>query len=321
MGGILRTPEERFADLPGYPFAPRYLGDVPGFEGAGGPVRMHYLDEGPRDGLAYLLLHGHPTWSYLYRRLVPEIVAAGHRAVAPDLPGFGRSDKPADPDAYTFEGLRAALLALVERLDLSEVVLVVHEWGGTLGLTLPPERPARFAGLVCFNTWLATGERPLADGYRNWIATASAEEDLNVRALMARTNRILTLGECNAYHAPFPDAAHKAALRALPRIMPQGPGDPGAERSRAAGAWWGEEFDGVASMLVGMRDPLVPPDLMRPLAAGIRGLAAPVGVGGAGHFVPEWADEFGADLVAEIDALRAARAAAGKEGEPTDGAA
>lgn len=304
---VLRTPEERFAGLPDYPFAPRYLEDVPGFGDAGGPVRMHYLDEGPRDGLAYLLLHGHPTWSYLYRRLVPAVVAAGHRAVAPDLPGFGRSDKPADPGAYTFEGLRAALAALVERLDLSDVVLVVHEWGGTLGLTLPPETPERFAGVVCFNTWLAAGDRDLADGYRNWLATASAEEDLNVRALMARTNRILTLGECNAYHAPFPDAAHKAALRALPRILPRRPEDPGAERSRAARAWWREEFDGAAAMLVGMRDPLVPPDQMRRFAADIRGLAAPVAVGSAGHFVPEWADEFGPDLVAEIDSLRRAR--------------
>ncbi len=305
-GAVLRTPDERFEGLPEWPYAPRYLEAVPGFA-ASSPVRMHYVDEGqaPAAGsLTFLLLHGHPTWGYLYRHLVPEIVRQGHRAVVPDLPGFGRSDKPADPSVYTFAGLRSALVALIERLDLRDLVLVVHEWGGSLGLTIPGTMPDRFVGLICFNTWLPTGRRPLPDGYRNWLATARSDPDLNVRSLMARTNRILTLAQCNAYLAPFPGAEYKAALRALPRILPAAPKAPGAELAQAAERWWREHYDGFSILLAGMRDPILPPDTMRTLAAGIRGMEAPVAVGNAGHFVPEWGTEFAADVVAEASAFR-----------------
>ena len=305
-GAVLRTADDRFQELPGWPFTARYLEAVPGFD-ACGPLRMHYVDEGAANApepLTFLLLHGHPTWGYLYRYLIPEIVRQGHRAVVPDLPGFGRSDKPADPGAYTFAGLRSSLIALIEQLDLRDIVLVVHEWGGTLGMTIPCEMPERFAGLVCFNTWLATGVRPLPAGYHNWLATARSEQDMNVRSLMARTNRILTLAQCNAYQAPFPDAAYKAALVALPRIFPASPKDPGAEMARTAEAWWGETYDGFAMLLAGMRDPILPPDAMRALARRIRGLGTPVAIGNAGHFVPEWGTEFAPDLVTEVTALR-----------------
>ncbi len=313
---VLRTPDDRFEGLPGWTFPPRYLEAVPGFP-VGPPVRLHYVDEGEAQAagaLTFLLLHGYPTWGYLYRHLIPEIVRQGHRAVAPDLPGFGRSDKPADPDAYTFEGLRSGLVALIERLDLRNLVLIVHEWGGSLGLTIPCTMPDRFVGLVCFNTWLPTGRRPLPDGYRNWLATARSEPDLNVRSLMARTNRILTLAQCNAYHAPFPDAAHKAAITALPRIFPTAPDDPGADLGQTAEAWWRDEYDGFSMLLAGMRDPILPPDSMRGLADRIRGLEAPVAVGNAGHFVPEWGPEFASDVVAEAAALRRRQLAASDAG-------
>ena len=318
-GAVLRTADDRFRELPGWSFPARYLEAVPGFD-ACGPVRMHYVDEGEAgasESLTFLLLHGHPTWGYLYRYVIPEIVRQGHRAVVPDLPGFGRSDKPRDPEAYTFAGLRASLIALIEQLDLRAIVLVVHEWGGTLGMTIPCEMPERFAGLVCFNTWLATGARPLPVGYRNWLATARAETDLNVRSLMARTNRILTLAQCNAYQAPFPDAAHKAALVALPRIFPAAPKDPGTKLARTAETWWSDSFDGFAMLLAGMRDPILPPDTMRGLAGRIRGLGAPVAIGNAGHFVPEWGAEFAPDLVTEVTALRRRQMA----GNPAGGAA
>ncbi len=308
---VLRTPDTQFRELPNWPFAPRYLEAVPGFDGSD-PVRMHYVDEGSAespDSLTFLMLHGHPTWGYLYRHIIPEIVRCGHRAVVPDLPGFGRSDKPKLPQAFTFAGLRASLMGLIEHLDLSDVVLVVHEWGGTVGLTIPHAMPERFAGVVCFNTWLATGTRTLPAGYRNWIATARDEPDLNVRSLMARTNRILKLAECNAYQAPFPDASHKAALMALPRILPQSPKDPGADLGQEAEAWWGQAFDGFAMLLAGMRDPILPPDAMRSLAGRLRGLEAPVSIGNAGHFVPEWSAEFAPDLIAEATALRRQRLA------------
>lgn len=308
---VLRTADDRFRDLPGWPLSPHYLEAVPGFDGCG-PIRMHYVDEGGTgspDALTFLLLHGHPTWAYLYRHIIPEIVRQGHRAVAPDLPGFGRSDKPADPEAYSFEGLRSSLINLIERLDLRDIVLVVHEWGGTLGMTIPHTMPERFVGLVCFNTWLATGARPLPGGYHNWLATARAEPDLNVRSLMARTNRILTLAQCNAYQAPFPDASYKAALMALPRLFPTSQKDPGAELAQTAETWWGEAFDGFAMLLAGMRDPIIPAEAMRALAGRIRGLGSPVAIGNAGHFVPEWGTEFTSDLVAEAQALYSRRTA------------
>ncbi len=314
---VFRTPDDRFQNLPDWPFQPRYLDAVPGFD-ACGPVRMHYVDEGDArapEAVTFLLLHGHPTWGYLYRKLIPDMVGEGHRVVAPDLPGFGRSDKPASLEAYSFAGLRDALQALVEQLNLADIVLVVHEWGGTLGLTLPHVMPERFVGAVCFNTWLASGGRALPQGYRNWLSTARSETDLNVRSLMARTNRILTLAECNAYHAPFPDASYKAGLTALPGLLPRSPDDPGAEISKEAEEWWNGGFGGFAMLLAGMRDPILPPDAMRALAAQIPAIDAPVAIGNAGHFVPEWAPEFGRDLVAEVTALRRRQLAAG-EGEP-----
>ena len=158
MPDILRTPDERFANLPGYPFAPHYVEDLDGYRG----LRVHYLDEGPRDaGKVFLCLHGQPTWSYLYRRMIPVFTAAGHRVVAPDLPGFGRSDKPADDARYTFMFHRDMLKNLVERLDLRNVVLTVQDWGGLLGLTLPMDMPERFSGLLIMNTAFATGDVPL----------------------------------------------------------------------------------------------------------------------------------------------------------------
>ena len=140
MSDVLGTPDERFANLPGYPFAPHYISDLAGYPG----LRVHYLDEGPRDAAkAFLCLHGQPTWSYLYRRMIPVLAAAGHRVVAPDLPGFGKSDKPADDARYTLMFHRDLLKNLVERLDLHNVVLTVQDWGGLLGLILPMERTWR----------------------------------------------------------------------------------------------------------------------------------------------------------------------------------
>ncbi|MDP2771514.1 MAG: tRNA adenosine(34) deaminase TadA, partial [Giesbergeria sp.] len=161
----LRTPDACFAHLPGYPWPPHYVSDLPALAG----LRLHYLDEGPQDApITWLCLHGNPAWSYLYRRMLPVFTAAGHRVVAPDLIGFGRSDKPKKASFHTFDGHRQVLLELVERLDLQRVVLVVQDWGGILGLTLPMALPERFAGLLAMNTLLATGDVPLSQGFLDW---------------------------------------------------------------------------------------------------------------------------------------------------------
>ncbi|HXD41825.1 MAG TPA: tRNA adenosine(34) deaminase TadA, partial [Ramlibacter sp.] len=155
----LRTPDQAFADLPGYPWQPRYIADLPSLAG----LRMHYLDEGPRDGrITWLCLHGNPAWSYLYRKMIPVFLAAGDRVVAPDMVGFGRSDKPKRDAAHSFGWHRQVLLELVERLDLRNVVLVVQDWGGLLGLTLPMAAPQRYVGLLAMNTTLGTGDTPLS---------------------------------------------------------------------------------------------------------------------------------------------------------------
>ncbi len=159
---ILRTPEERFANLPGFAFAPRYLENLPGYEG----IRIHYLDEGPpQSKQAFLCLHGEPTWSYLYRKMIPVFTAAGHRSVAPDFIGFGKSEKPIDEAVYTFTFHREMLRRFVEQLDLRNITLVCQDWGGLLGLTLPMDMPGRFARLLVMNTALATGDLPLGAGF------------------------------------------------------------------------------------------------------------------------------------------------------------
>lgn len=166
VGEILRASDACFPELPGYSFAPCWL------EGTGARVglRMHYLDEAPAGGAdkTALCLHGQPTWSYIYRRMIPGLLAAGYRVVAPDLFGFGKSDKPVTDEVYTFDFHRASLLALVEALDLTRITLVCQDWGGILGLTLPMESPARFEALLVMNTMLATGDRPLTKGFLEW---------------------------------------------------------------------------------------------------------------------------------------------------------
>jgi pimeloyl-ACP methyl ester carboxylesterase len=288
MSTALRTPDDRFANLPGFPFAPHYLEDLPGFRG----LRVHHLDEGPRGARhVFLCLHGEPTWSYLYRRMIPVFAKAGHRAVAPDFLGFGRSDKPEEDATYTFDFHRQMLLALVERLDLKGITLVVQDWGGLLGLTLPMEMPERFERLLVMNTTLGTGDAPLGDGFLAWRAHANAHPDLACGKLLARTCPHLTEPEAAAYDAPFPDARFKAGVRAFPNLVPDAPDAPGAEISRKARQWLGSAWRGETFMAVGVLDPVLGPPVMARLRAAIRGCPEPHLHPRAGHFVPEWGEE------------------------------
>jgi tRNA(adenine34) deaminase len=280
----LRTPDERFDALPGYPWAPRYVGDLPALAG----LRMHYIDEGPADAsLTWLCLHGNPTWSYLYRRMIPVFLAAGHRVVAPDLVGFGRSDKPKRESAHTFGWHRQVLLEFIERLDLRRVVLVVQDWGGLLGLTLPMEAPHRYAGLLVMNTLLATGDEPLSAGFLAWREMCARNPEFSVGRLMARANPHLGAGECAAYDAPFPDGGFRAALRAFPVRVPDHPGAEGAAESRGAQAFWSRQWQGRSLMAIGLQDPVLGEPVMERLHAIIRGCPAPLRIASAGHFVPE----------------------------------
>lgn len=283
MTSALRTPDERFASLPGCPWAPRHVDDLPGFEG----LRVAWLDEGPSDApTTVLALHGQPTWSYLYRHMLPVFTAAGLRVVAPDFLGFGRSDKPVDDAWYSFDRHRAMLLAFVERLDLRHVLLVVQDWGGLLGLTLPMAMPERFTRLLVMNTGLGTGA--VTEGFRQWRAYAASQPDLAVGKLMKRACPPLSEAEAAAYDAPFPDVTYKAGVRAFPNLVPDGDDAPGAAISREALAFWRDRWSGESFMAIGMQDPVLGPAAMRSLHGVIRGCPPPLEVAEAGHFVQEW---------------------------------
>jgi tRNA(adenine34) deaminase len=280
----VRTPDERFANLPGYPWTPRYVSDLPALAG----LRLHHLDEGPPDApVTWLCLHGNPAWSYLYRKMIPVFLAAGDRVVAPDLPGFGRSDKPKKDAAHHFDWHRQVLAELVERLDLGRVVLVVQDWGGLLGLTLPMEAPQRYQGLLVMNTTLATGEVPLSPGFLAWREMCARNPEFDVGRLFARGNPHLSAEECAAYNAPFPDRGHRAALRAFPPMVPEFPHSEGAEVSRRARDFWRDRWTGRSLMAIGAQDPVLGPPVMQALRADIRGCPEPMVLEQAGHFVQE----------------------------------
>lgn len=280
----LRTPDERFAALPGWAWSPHYVSDLPSLDG----LRLHHLDEGPRDApRTWLCLHGNPAWSYLYRRMIPVFVAAGDRVVAPDLIGFGRSDKPKREDAHSFHWHRRVLIDLIERLDLRRVVLVVQDWGGLLGLTLPMDDPERYSGLLVMNTTLATGDAPLSPGFLAWREMCAKRPDFDVGRLFARGNPHLGADECAAYDAPFPDRGHRAALRAFPRMVPESPEDEGADTSRLARDFWRDRWQGQTLMAIGQRDPVLGEPVMRALQRDIRGCPEPMLLPEAGHFVQE----------------------------------
>lgn len=280
----LRTPDACFANLPGYPWAPHYLNDLPSLAG----LRLHYLDEGPCDAkLTYLCLHGNPTWSYLYRKMIPLFLAAGQRVVAPDLIGFGKSDKPKKEDAHSFGWHRQVLLEFVERLDLKNIVLVVQDWGGLLGLTVPMAAPQRYRGLLVMNTQLATGDAPLSPGFLAWREMCAKKPDFAVGRLLARGNPQMTEQECAAYDAPFPDRGHRAALRAFPPMVPESADADGAAVSRQAREFWRHDWNGQTLMAVGVQDPVLGPPVMRELQGIIRGCPEPMRIEQGGHFVQE----------------------------------
>jgi pimeloyl-ACP methyl ester carboxylesterase len=291
MTKALRTPDDRFADLPGFPFAPHYIAQLsPAAPYAG--LRMHYLDEGPRDAKRVALcLHGQPSWSYLYRRMIPVFVRAGYRVVAPDLFGFGRSDKPVDEATYTFDFHRESLRLFIEKLDLRHIMLVCQDWGGLLGLTLPMDMPGRFEQLLVMNTMLGVGDEPLVQGFLDWRAFSNANPDMAVGKLFARGCPHLSVAEAAAYDAPFPDTAYKAGVRRFPNLVPDAPDAPGAAISRRARDWWRNDWRGESFMAVGAKDPVLGPAVMRHLRAQIRNCPEPMLVPDGGHFVQEWGAE------------------------------
>jgi haloalkane dehalogenase len=228
----LRTPDERFQNLPGYPFEPHYV-DVP--DGDGGSLRMHYVDEGPREGKIVLLLHGEPSWSYLYRKMIPGIVAAGHRVIAPDLIGFGRSDKPSEQSDYTFQRHIDWLTSFVKQLDLRDITYFGQDWGAVLGLRVAAENEDRYARIVIGNGGLPTGDRPANDAFMRWQKFSQTSPHFPIGQLIqGATVTTLTDDVVAAYDAPFPDDSYKAGARIFPTLVPTTPDDPAAPANRKA---------------------------------------------------------------------------------------
>jgi haloalkane dehalogenase len=228
----LRTSDEHFSNLPDYPFDPNYV-EIP--DGEGGSLRMHYLDEGPRDADPVLLLHGEPSWSYLYRKMIPIITQAGYRALAPDLVGFGRSDKPAERGDYTYQRHVDWVQTWLDRLAVERITLVCQDWGGLIGLRLVANNPDRFARVVTANTGLPTGDTPMSDAFLKWRKFSIEVPDFDVAAIIAMLcQKPLPENVAAAYNAPFPDDTYKAGARIFPSLVPIAPDDPAAPANRKA---------------------------------------------------------------------------------------
>ncbi|MGQ9475257.1 MAG: haloalkane dehalogenase [Actinomycetota bacterium] len=282
---ILRTPEERFRDLPGYPFTPHYL-EIP--DGEGGFLRIHYLDEGDPHGEVVLMLHGEPSWSYLYRKMIPVVVKAGFRAVAPDLVGFGRSDKPARREDYSYLRHVEWMREWLTQLGLRDINLVCQDWGGLIGLRLVAEHPALFSRVVAANTGLPTGDFPLGEAFMNWRKFSQEVPELPIgRIIQSGCLTTLPPEVVSAYEAPFPDESYKEGARIFPSLVPVTPDDPAAEDNRRA--WESlRHFDKPFLTAFSDGDPITRGG-DRLLQSSIPGAAGRehVTIKGAGHFLQE----------------------------------
>ena len=228
---VLRTPEDRFATIAGFPFAPRYV-EVAATDHT--PLRFAYIDEGPPKSAPVLLLHGEPSWSYLYRSMIPPLLAAGHRVVAPDLIGFGRSDKPVDRADYSYAAHVTWTQAFVERLGLDRVTLFCQDWGGLIGLRLVAAAPGRFARVMASNTGLPTGDPPMPDAFLKWRDYSQSVPAFDAGVIVHRGLRGIDAAARDAYNAPFPDETYCAGARQFPLLVPNAAADPEAAANVAA---------------------------------------------------------------------------------------
>lgn len=276
---VLRTPEERFTHLPDFPYVPRY---VPVADG----LRMAYVEAGPVDGEPVLLLHGEPTWSFLYRAVVPVLVDAGLRVIAPDLIGFGRSDKPVGTADHSYAGhVEWVRRFAFDALDLRGVTIVGHDWGGLLGLRLAAEHPDRTARIVATNTGLPTGDQQMPDVWLRFRETVRTAPELEVaRLVQSGCQRTLPPGVRAAYDAPFPDETFKAAPRAMPDLVPTVPDDPASAANRTA---WQRLSRWDRPFLVAFSDGDPITAGMAPILHRVVPGAESVTITGPGHFLQE----------------------------------
>jgi len=280
MTDAFRTPDERFESLPDFPFEPHYRE----WEG----LRLAHIDEG--EGRPVVFFHGEPTWSYLWRNVIPTVLDAGFRCVAPDYPGFGRSDKPTDLDWYSYDRQVEAVAPLLEELDLRDAVAVVHDWGGPIGLRLAVEHPDRFSAMVIMDTGLFTGEQPMSEAWQAFRAFVERTEDLPISMLVSNAvARGMEDDVIAAYDAPFPVPESKAGARAFPLMLPTSPEMPGAtEGKRVLEALAEDERPKL--LLWADSDPIIPPEVGAKFAERINA-DPPEVIENASHFLQEDAGE------------------------------
>jgi haloalkane dehalogenase len=295
----VRTPGDRFDNLPEFPYAPRYC-DVP--DDDGGVLRVAWVQDGPENADPVLMLHGEPSWSYLYRKMIPILVAAGHRVICPDLVGFGRSDKPTQREDHSYarhvEWMRALAFDV---LDLRNVTLVGQDWGGLIGLRLAAEHPERFARLVVANTGLPNGEQPMAEIWWRFREAITTAPKLNIGMFVQGGCRRQMSDEVRGgYDAPFPDDEYCAGPRAMPGLVPTSPDDPASAANKAA---WAKLSVSLTPMLVAFSDsdPTTGPmgEIFQRGMRGAQGIDHPL-VRGAGHFLQEDAGEELANHIVEF---------------------
>lgn len=278
---ILETPSERFENLPDYPFAPNFVEVAPG-------MNMHYVVEGPMDGEVVLLLHGEPSWSFLYRKMIPGFVEAGYRVYAPDLIGFGKSSKPAEMTDYTYQTHVDWVRSFLEKLGLTGINLFCQDWGGLIGLRLAAEDGDRFARIVAANTGMPTGDQEMPKAFLQWQKFSQTVPELPVGTILQNaTVRELSSEEIAAYEAPFPDASYQAGAKIFPSLVPTKPDDPASEANRAA---WKKlrEWDKPFLTLFSDSDPVTKggEGVMKKLIPGTTGQDHHI-IEAGGHFLQE----------------------------------
>jgi len=294
----LRTPDENFHALPDYEFPPHYIQVA---DNEGGELRLHYVDEGPRDADPILLLHGEPSWSFLYRKMIPILSEAGHRVIAPDLIGFGRSDKPTKRTDYTYQRHVDWIQALLDELNIERITLLCQDWGGLIGLRLVADNPDCFARVVAANTGLPTGDQEAPEAFKSWQKFSQETPEFNVGQIISgATTTELEKNIVDAYDAPYPDERYKEGARQFPLLVPTTPDNPASEKNRLA--WkvlsqWNKPFLTAFSD----KDPVTAggEKIMQKLIPGAKGQPHTI-IKNGGHFLQEDKGEELAEVVLEF---------------------